>query len=439
MDIAKIEIFGLKIKIAYVDGSREDIQAGRYTLRDAEGDRVERRTATDEDRTRLQALADAFVTASLPGEDVAITSHTQTATELQVRYVDGRAESVELGVYQIKNAQNDTIFETTATQAHTDRLLALIDDFLNGDQPGAILTGTIGDDRIDGGNGSDDISGQDGEDDLRGEGGDDTILGGAGDDRLRGSAGNDSLSGEDGDDRLRGDGDIPVGGVAGDDLLFGGAGVDRLVGEAGNDVVYGDAGDDLVRGDMDNDAVYGGDGNDRARGDGGDDSVWGDAGDDRVDGGLGNDTLYGGADNDRVKGDAGDDMVMGDDGDDRVDGDAGNDMLAGGAGDDDLHGGLDNDSLDGNTGSDIYHGDLGADVFVFAADAAFDKVDDFQDGIDLFDLSAYGFADLAAVLAGATEHVDANGTDVFLDFGGGDILKLDDVTLAQLTEADFLL
>lgn len=422
MDIEKIEIFGQKIKIEYVDGSREDIQAGRYTLRDAEGDRVARRTATEEDRARLQGLADAFVAASLPGDDVAITSHNQTATELQVRYADGRAESVEAGIYQIKNAQNDTIFETTATQAHTDRLLALIDDFLNGEQPGTTLTGTIGDDRLDGGNGADEIAGLDGEDDLRGEGGDDTMLGGAGDDKMRGSAGNDSLSGEDGDDRLRGDGDIPVGGLSGDDLLFGGAGVDRLVGDAGNDTLYG------------------GDGHDnRVRGGWGDDVVYGDAGDDLVRGDMDNDQVYGGEGNDRARGDAGDDSVWGEDGDDRVDGGTGNDMLSGGAGDDDLHGGLDNDTLDGGTGSDTYHGDLGADIFVFAADAAFDKVDDFQDGTDLIDLSAYGFADLAAVLAGASEHVDANGTDVFLDFGAGDILKLDDLTLAQLTEADFIL
>ena len=114
-------------------------------------------------------------------------------------------------------------------------------------------------------------------------------------------------------------------------------------------------------------------------------------------------------------------------------------MLSGGAGVDDLHGGLDNDTIDGGTGADTYHGDGGADTFVFAADGAADKIDDFEDGVDHIDLSAYGLADFAAVLALATEHVDGNGPHVLLTLGAGDVINISGMALAQLTADDILL
>ena len=459
MAIAKIQIFGTYIQIDYVDGSREEIQGGQYTQKDANGNRIERHDATAADIARLYGLADAFVIAVTPGDDVAIRSYDHTATDLQVRYFGGQALSVEFGVIQIKNAQNVTIFERTATQADTDTLLALIDDFLFGVQPGQTFTGTDLADRIRGGAGDDLMSGLGGDDELRGGRGDDTQYGGADNDKLRGDAGNDSLFGGDGDDEMRGDGDlITVGGVGGDDVMDGGAGSDKMRGEGGNDTVmggdgddvrvrgdqgddqvFGNAGNDLVRGDSGNDRVFGGDGIDRVRGDDGDDTVWGELGDDRVDGGNGTDILFGGDGNDRVKGDSGDDQVSGDNGDDRVDGNDGHDLLFGGAGNDDLRGDTGDDTLDGGAGIDHYRGDLGADVLIFAVDGVLDVIHDFEDGLDIIDVSAFGVVDFATMMLGATEHVDANGTDVFLDLGGGDIIKIGNVSLAQLTQADFLL
>ena len=56
---------------------------------------------------------------------------------------------------------------------------------------------------------------------------------------------------------------------------------------------------------------------------------------------------------------------------------------------------------------------------------------------DIIDVTAFAVADFATMMPGATEPVDAGGTDVFLDLGGGDIIKIGDVTRAQLSEAAF--
>lgn len=57
------------------------------------------------------------------------------------------------------------------------------------------------------------------------------------------------------------------------------------------------------------------------------------------------------------------------------------DTLRGGAGDDHLHDGA---------GGDLLLGEAGADVFVMARDGAPDIIGDFQDGVDLIDLSDWG-------------------------------------------------
>jgi VCBS repeat-containing protein len=73
------------------------------------------------------------------------------------------------------------------------------------------ITGTIGNDNLNGGNG------------------DDVILAGAGADVLSGGAGNDTMNGEAGADRL-------VGG-SGNDEMDGGSGSDSVSGDAGNDTL----------------------------------------------------------------------------------------------------------------------------------------------------------------------------------------------------------
>ncbi|MCB1341135.1 MAG: hypothetical protein KDK24_08730 [Pseudooceanicola sp.] len=339
MDIARIDIFGSDITVRFTDGSRERIERGIYELRDADGDRLDRHDATADDIARLSAVASDWEDSVKPLDAVVIKVE-DIPGHLDIYYDDGRKEEIDLGVYQIKDADNRTVFERPATQADMDRLFSL--------DPGEFGTGETADIAPIG------------------------IAGTAGDDRLEGTALADDITGLGGNDRLRGRG--------GDDTADGGTGDDRVRGDAGNDVVHG------------------GEGNDRVRGDDGDDMVFGDAGDDRVRGGRGNDTVSGGEGNDRVDGQDGDDI------------------------------------LNGDAGTDIYNGGLGNDVFVFAADGVRDVIKDFEDGADLIDISAFGLADFAA-LSMTQVSVDR----VLIDLGGGDLIAVSDVTLAQLTAEDFIL
>lgn len=103
-----------------------------------------------------------------------------------------------------------------------------------------VLTGTDGNDRINGDERDENISGGAGNDRLSGRDGDDWMLGGDGNDRLNGGNGSDGLEGGEGNDRLNGG--------SGNDWLLGGEGDDWLKGGAGADVfVFDDhSGDDTI-------------------------------------------------------------------------------------------------------------------------------------------------------------------------------------------------
>lgn len=339
MDIEKIEVFGNNIDIRYADGSREKIENGIYELRDSEGKRIERHPATDEEFARLAQTAEDWESAVKPLDAVVVEVQVHAVDHIDVYYDDGRKESIELGRYEIKDADNNTIFERAVTPDDYARILDL--------DPGEFGTGLPAD------TGPIAIEGTDGPDDLEGTSADDLMTGLGGNDEIRGRKGNDQIDGDDGNDELRGD--------------------------KGSDTVDGGAGNDTVRGDGGADFVSGGDGDDRVRG------------------GKGKDEVSGG------------------DGDDRVDGQNGNDIL------------------NGNAGSDIYNGGAGADTFVFEADGVRDTIKDFQDGLDLIDISAFGLSE-AADLSMTQISVDR----VMIDLGGGDEIEVHNATVEQLTDADFL-
>lgn len=176
---------------------------------------------------------------------------------------------------------------------------------------------------------------------------DNEVHAGGGNDRVYGGIGNDELYGDDGDDKLYGgDGDDELNGGAGNDKLYGGDGDDELDGGFGNDKLYGGDGDDFLWSSYGNDKLYGGDGKDY------------------LNGGHGNDKLYGGG---------GDDILYGKDGRDTLSGGDGNDFLAGG------------------DGKDLLTGGAGSDTFRFFSDNGSNTITDFEDGIDVIDLWAFGF------------------------------------------------
>ncbi|WP_158939559.1 DUF11 domain-containing protein [Streptomyces sp. NRRL S-87] len=98
----------------------------------------------------------------------------------------------------------------------------------------ATITGTAGDDQINGTPGRDVIIAGAGHDTVNGHNGPDLICGGDGPDELMGGNGNDRIDGGGGDDHVLGDN--------GDDHLLGGADNDQLLGGPGTDVLDGGSG-----------------------------------------------------------------------------------------------------------------------------------------------------------------------------------------------------
>ena len=321
------------------------------------------------------------------------------------------------------------------------------DESLEGGERNDTIYGEGGSDYISGGAGDDTIYGGDSLDYLYGREGDDTIEGGEGDDEIYGGEGDDTLDGGAGDDEIYGEG--------GDDTLTGGEGADTFVIAAGsgNDTItdftngedvidliempgvsgFGDLtitqdGEDVVI-----DLSEHGEGSIRLVGMnledlGAEDFIF------YVEGTDEDDTLTGGAGQDFLIGKAGDDTLYGGAGDDLLDGDSGDDTLYGGEGEDRLIGGDGDDTLDGGAGDDVLYGHGGVDTFVFRPGGGDDKIGDFNDGVDVIDLTAItgvsGFEDLTITADGGNAVIDLS------DHGGGTI-TLVDFDVSQLDVEDF--
>lgn len=192
---------------------------------------------------------------------------------------------------------------------------------------------------------------------------------------------------------------IEAGAPAGAPTITGTGGADEIDGTGAGEVILGLGGADELRGRGGDDTVDGGDGNDRARGDGGDDIVRGGNGNDKVEGKAGNDEVYGGSGRDEVKGGGGNDIV------------------------------------DGGTGADDLWGNIGLDTFVFAPGSGNDKIHDFSFTDDVVDLTAYGFASVAEVLAKLTL-VSEN--DTLLRLTDTDSIRFDNRLPGGFSADDFL-
>ena len=307
-------------------------------------------------------------------------------------------------------------------------------DTLYGGPDNDTLYGDWQNDELYGGRGQDSLWGGKGHDTLYGGNQADTLHGGSGSDKLYGSNGADTLFGDAHADELYGgnDSDVLYGGN-GEDLLAGGAQADTLYGGNDNDLLGGGAGNDTLYGNAQNDELHGGLNDDVLWGGSGYDVLYGDEQNDTLHGGLDADLLYGGTGNDTLYGEEQADTLYGESGHDRLYGGAGNDMLYGGDQNDQLYGGLNNDLLDGGKGSDKLWGGGQHDTFVYRAGYYTDKIMDFQNNIDLIDLTSWGFVDATDALSHATQI----GPHVKLDFSSvsgyaGDVLWVYNITASQL-------
>ncbi len=161
-----------------------------------------------------------------------------------------------------------------------------------------------------------------------------------------------------------------------------------------------------------------------------------------VEGGTGNDFLRGSSADDVLNGGTDLDSVYGRGGDDHIMGGNHRDHVFGNAGDDTVDGGGGADVINGGRGDDVLIGGGGADEFVMIRVAGNDRILDFKDGIDVIDLTAFGFvpADYATVVAPALSA--AGGGNTFLDLtalGGDGSVLIEGLAFASADASDFIL
>jgi len=300
--------------------------------------------------------------------------------------------------------------------------------------------GTSGDDDISGTSGNDSINAQEGDDSVDAGDGNDTIDGGAGEDTLTGGAGEDVFKFS---DRTHSVDDNGANNNRYDEITDFEVGIDKIdltglgftsldddggsteVGElrvayssnsdrtyvrtdqgdfefylkgdyrstlSSADFIF-DGGTPPLAGDV---TIVGSAASETLAGNSLDNVIYANEGDDLANGDLGNDSIYGWTGMDTLNGEAGHDLLGGDQ-------DA--DGLSGGTGDDTLYGGDGNDMLDGGAGEDTMTGGAGADVFSFydlshsidddgANNNRYDRITDFEVGVDKLDVSRLGFTGL---------------------------------------------
>ena len=143
-------------------------------------------------------------------------------------------------------------------------------------------------------------------------------------------------------------------------------------------------------------------------------------------------SMLGGIGTDTLTGNWGTDSLFGGDGNDKMNAGSDNDLLAGGAGNDILFGYEGDDTLNDGSGADLLTGGNGADRFVFGIDGANDRIQDFQDGTDLIDLTeAFAALTITTLSPGHVQILHS-----------GEVLLVNDttglLTAASFTVADFV-
>ena len=135
--VVKVEQNGSNLEIVYSNGIKEEIEGGRYELKNAAGRTVIERTATADDIARIEGNVRNSKVSTTGGVIAAARSVPSVPSGSQVRRVEvgnqsievsystGWREQVERSRYELKDPNNNTVVERRATQADVDRLMAL--------------------------------------------------------------------------------------------------------------------------------------------------------------------------------------------------------------------------------------------------------------------------------------------------------------------------
>lgn len=130
---------------------------------------------------------------------------------------------------------------------------------------------------------------------------------------IYGDDGDDTLTGSNGDDKVDGgEGNDTINEAAGSNVIDGGEGNDRITAQStGNNNVIGGDGDDTIATGSGSDSVFGGLGNDQINTGAGNDYADGAEGYDYIQAGSGDDLVLGGSDPDTLLGSTGNDLIFG--------------------------------------------------------------------------------------------------------------------------------
>ena len=393
----------------------------------------------------MSAVTEAAIFADASTDSSFVNTGTVQGGYSGVRYYNLTADTFLLNEGEIAGGSYSVIGNAGVNEVRNAG--RLVGDLVLGDGADVVegLGGTIeglvqagdGADRIylgdddglaEGNGGADIMMGRGGNDTLIGGDGADTLGGGLGDDDLNGGAANDLLSGGDGADTILG-GD-------GNDTILGGDGNDNLQGNRNDDFIVAGAGDDIVDAGYESDTISGGQGNDTLDGSRGADLVMGGEGNDSLIGGDANDTLAGGSGDDVVNGDGGNDQITGGTGNDVLNGGDGADSIYGNDGADILNGGSGLDRLDGGWGNDILTGGTLADVFVFIPDNGVDEITDFENNIDLIDLTAFNTS--YGAMSSAISDLNGGALIDFSLMGGSGSVWVKNTPASFLNNNDFI-
>jgi hypothetical protein len=120
----KVEIEGDKIEVTFADGTKQEIENGRFQQKNAAGRTVGERPATREDFKQLTAAAGAGASIGMSvrskGSSIEVSGHG-----IEVTHADGWKEEIESGRYEMKDPNNNTVVERSATSEDRSRLESL--------------------------------------------------------------------------------------------------------------------------------------------------------------------------------------------------------------------------------------------------------------------------------------------------------------------------
>jgi hypothetical protein len=112
------------VEVTYSNGLREEIENGRFEQKDASGRTLIERPVTQADLARIARNTGRSGIVSVPIGTQA-TKIEASGSSIEVTYGTGWREEIEAGRYELKDPNNNTVIQRTATPADVNRLRAL--------------------------------------------------------------------------------------------------------------------------------------------------------------------------------------------------------------------------------------------------------------------------------------------------------------------------